>query len=86
MTQYGNLNSLPLALSKPIDLAGGHIYLSDNRDVDYDVHSGKSTVVHHSSTSTLIPRFIKIRRKSVDGRTDIESGFIRSPPSGDDII
>ena len=36
------------------------------------------TVVHHSSTFTHIPSVIKIRRKSVDGRADIEHGFITS--------
>ena len=38
---------------------------------------GKFTLVHHSSTSIHIPDFIKSRRKKC-GRTDIESGFIRS--------
>ena len=32
-----------------------------------------------------MPSFIKIRKKSVDGRADIDSGFIRSSPFGDDL-
>jgi len=60
------------------------------------------TVVHHSSTSTYMPNFIKIEELFVDGRTDVrmyartngrtfETGFIRStisksPPKNDSVM
>ena len=36
------------------------------------------TIVQHSSTSTYKPNSFKSEKLFVDGRTDIEAGFIRS--------
>ena len=81
----GIIHSLPLTLPERVDLAWGRIFTTFGPpclDVDLDCGE-KFTVVYHSSTSTHIPIFIK-RRKNCR-RTEIEFGFMRTSPSGDDL-
>ena len=53
---YGNLQSLSLTLSEPIDQAWGHIWrISDSRDLDLDLESGKkilSSCITHRALLT----------------------------------